>query len=199
MNDTDIQSRDGGRIGMWLFIATEILLFGGLFLLYSMYRYRHAGDFHAASLELSRVFGTLNTGVLITSSLFAALAVHWFDDNKRDRATYFLWLTSAMGLVFLGVKAVEWSIKFHHGTYPSSPELLARSKGIILYYGLYFMMTGLHALHVIIGVVVLTVMGVRIRRGLPAARSVLVGNSALYWHLVDVIWIFLFPLFYLIT
>ncbi len=189
-----------GRIGMWLFIGTEILLFGGLFLLYSAYRYDFAADFHAASRELSRLDGTLNTAILITSSLTVAIAVLALERGERRRAVAFLLATLALALSFLVVKGFEWGTKFLHGLYPRSATLLARPKGEILYIGLYFTMTGLHALHVIVGGSVLAVVAGMIRRGtVSAERPVILQNAGLFWHLVDIIWIFLFPLFYLIS
>ena len=120
---------DRGRIGMWLFICTEILLFGGLFLLYSVYRYKHQADFHAASLNLSRFDGTLNTIVLITSSLTAALAVHELREGRSGRARLFIGATLLLALTFLTVKGFEWGEKFEHGLYPDAPHLLSLPSG----------------------------------------------------------------------
>jgi cytochrome c oxidase subunit III len=191
---------DRGRIGMWLFICTEILLFGGLFLLYSVYRYKHPGDFHEASLDLSRFDGTLNTIVLITSSLTAALAVHELREGRLARTRLLIGATLLLALTFLTVKGFEWAAKFEHGLYPDAPHLLSLPPGQILYFGLYFTMTGLHAIHVIAG---MGVFGFGLRsmsKGrVSAAKPILIENATLFWHLVDVIWIFLFPLFYLIS
>lgn len=200
MNMENKEIRSDGRVGIWLFISTEVLLFGGLFLLYSMYRYKNPGDFHAASLELSRFYGTLNTCILITSSLFVALSIFFLKENKIKKAQLFLLGTILMAFGFLIVKAFEWTEKFQHGLYPNAKVLLTRPKGEILYFGLYFMMTGLHAVHVIVGIGVLSVMLHWLRRGkVTAGHPILLENSGLYWHLVDIIWIFLFPLFYLIS
>jgi cytochrome c oxidase subunit 3 len=189
----------GARVGMWLFLCTEILLFGGLFLLYAVYRYQNPQDFHEASRELNRFHGTLNTAVLITSSLSVALAGHALGEGRQRQTLLLLGASLALGVGFLVVKGFEWGEKFAHGLYPSSPVLLARAKGEILYFGLYFMMTGLHALHVLIGLGVLTAVLVLARRGrVSSDHPVLLENAGLYWHLVDMIWIFLFPLFYLI-
>lgn len=191
---------EGARLGMWLFLLSELILFGGLFLLYSIYRFRYAQDFHLGSEELSRTIGTLNTAILLTSSLTMVLAISAL---QKGRSTLSFWLTLAtivLGLVFLGNKAYEWAVKFHHGLYPNAPELLTRSKGTILFFGLYFTMTGLHGLHVLAGLGVLTGMLVLLTRGkLHSERFIPLENAGLYWHLVDIIWIFLFPLFYLIT
>lgn len=189
-----------GRIGMWLFIGTEILLFGGLFLLYSTYRYKHPVEFHTASRELSRFDGTLNTAILITSSFTVAIAILALERGERRRTMLFLLATLALAASFLVVKGFEWGTKFRHGLYPQSPTLLARPKGEILYIGLYFTMTGLHALHVLVGGSALAVALRMVRRGtVRAERPVVLRNAGLFWHLVDVIWIFLFPLFYLIS
>ncbi len=192
--------KDRGRIGMWLFICTEILLFGGLFLLYSVYRYKNSADFHAASLNLSRFDGTLNTLVLITSSLTAAIAVHELREGRIYRTKIFIGATILLALTFLTVKGFEWAEKFQHGLYPSAPHLLSLPTGQILYFGLYFTMTGLHALHVIVGIGIFGY-GLRsISKGrVGKEHPILVENTTLFWHLVDVIWIFLFPLFYLIS
>jgi cytochrome c oxidase subunit III len=187
-----VTDHDRGRIGMWLFICTEILLFGGLFLLYSVYRYKHPGDFHEASLDLSRFAGTLNTIVLITSSLTAAMAVHELREGRVARSRLFIGATLLFALTFLTVKGFEWGAKFEHGLYPNAAHLLSLPPGQILYFGLYFTMTGLHAIHVIVG------MGI-FGYGLRSMRPILIENTTLFWHLVDVIWIFLFPLFYLIS
>jgi cytochrome c oxidase subunit 3 len=191
---------DRGRIGMWLFICTEILLFGGLFLLYSVYRYKHQVDFHAASLNLSRFDGTLNTIVLITSSLTAALAVHELREGRSGKARLLIGATLLFALTFLAVKGFEWGAKFEHGLYPDAPHLLSLPDGQILYFGLYFTMTGLHAIHVIVGMGIFGYCLRAISKGRAAAeRPILVENATLFWHLVDIIWIFLFPLFYLIS
>ena len=189
-----------GRVGMWLFIATETLLFGGLFLLYSTYRLKNPADFHAGSLELSRLFGTINTCFLITSSFTVALGVLSLHENRPKRARLFLLATIGFAFAFLVVKAFEWSAKFEHGLFPNAAFLMARPRGEILYFGLYYLMTGLHAVHVIAGIGVLSFVFLWVKRGhVTAGHPVLFENAGLYWHLVDIIWIFLFPLFYLIT
>jgi cytochrome c oxidase subunit 3 len=198
----ETRDRDiGARIGMWLFLLSEILIFGGLFLLYAVYRAKHPADFHAASLELSRFDGTLNTAILLTSSLTAVLAIFSLQElGRARRAALFLGATIALGAAFLVVKGFEWAAKFEHGLYPNAPVLLQRPSGEILYFGLYFTMTGLHALHVIIGMGVLAWMLTFVLRGkVTRDRSAGLENAGLYWHLVDIIWIFLFPLFYLIS
>ena len=159
------------------------------------------GGFPRGSLELSRFDGTLNTVVLLTSSLTVVVALHSLHvkRNKR-RAAIFLAATIALGLTFLVVKSFEWGTKFEHGLYPGAKFLESQPHGFILFFGLYFTMTGLHALHVIIGMTVLGfVLNFVLRGKVTADRINIMENGALYWHLVDIIWIFLFPLFYLIT
>jgi len=190
----------GSKIGMWLFLLSEILLFGGLFLLYSTYRYKYSFDFHLAAGELDRILGTLNTLILITSSLTMALSISSIQKGDRKLSSLFLISTILFGVLFLVIKSFEWTAKIHHDIYPNSPRLLGRSPGEVLFYGLYYSMTGLHGLHVLVGVFVLSVVLVFMMKGkINTDHFVLLENSGLYWHLVDIIWIFLFPLFYLIT
>jgi cytochrome c oxidase subunit 3 len=244
----------GAKIGMWLFLFTELLLFGGLFLLYSVYRAKYAADFHHAASELNLTIGTFNTLLLLTSSLTMALSLSALQKNNKRLSQLFLIFTILLGLIFLVNKYFEWSAKFHHGIYPGSEEMLLRNKGQMLFYSLYYVMTGLHGIHVLVGVVVLSVMFYFIskrlmsvyrlsnsdihafegssltvsdgkgqdlfesdviddsvqeisitfkyspqKKGKRPSDVVKLENSGLYWHLVDIIWIFLFPLFYLIT
>lgn len=194
------QDDTGSKIGMWLFLLSEILLFGGLFILYSSYRYKNPLDFHLAAWELNRVLGTINTLVLITSSLCMALSILFIRKGDRRLSMIFLSATIFLGLLFLGVKYVEWTVKIGHGLYPNSPRLLGRRYGEVIFYGLYYSMTGLHGLHVLVGLFILFVMLVLMAKGkINGNRFIPLENTGLYWHLVDIIWIFLFPLFYLIT
>jgi cytochrome c oxidase subunit 3 len=189
---------EGARIGMWLFLFTEMLLFGGLFILYAAYRSRYAGDFHRGGQELNWVIGVVNTLILLTSSLTMAMSLTALARGAKRLAVGLVSGTALLGVAFLVNKAFEWSAKIHHGLYPNSPELLIRPKGEILFYGLYYAMTGLHGLHVVIGIAVLSVMATLVARGvIDAADPVKLENAGLYWHLVDVVWIFLLPLFYL--
>ncbi len=187
------------KMGMWLFLFTEILLFGGLFLLFAVNFSRYPEEFHEGGLVLSRVHGTVNTVVLITSSLFVALAVGRTQRGDIARARLMLLLTILCAGIFLCVKFTEWSTKIHHGIYPGGPEFLTMPLGRMTFFNLYYLMTGLHALHVIIGGLVLCWVFLRMRKGLVTKdRHVLTENAGLYWHLVDLIWIYLFPLFYLV-
>jgi cytochrome c oxidase subunit 3 len=194
------QNDTGSKMGMWLFLLSEILLFGGLFLLYSAYRFNHPQAFHLAAEALNRPLGTINTLVLLTSSLTMALSIFFLKKGGRGKSLFFLSATLFLGLLFLFNKYLEWTSKFHHGIYPAAPPLLEREKGEVLFYGLYYSMTGLHGLHVLAGVLLLSAMFIFILRGsIHRNHSVPLENSGLYWHLVDIIWVFLFPLFYLIT
>ncbi len=189
----------GARMGMWLFLFTEVLLFGGMFLVYAVYRYQNPDQFRAAALELNTGIGTLNTIILLTSSLTMALSIAAIQKGNRFLSVVMLDVTLLFALLFMVNKYFEWSTKFAHGIYPGSKELLGRPNGQILFYGLYYVMTGLHALHIIIGVVIILFMLVQVmKKKITSDNHVKLENAGLYWHLVDLIWIFLFPLFYLI-
>ena len=202
-SETHTDIRDAkvfSRVGMWLFILSEILIFGGLFLLYAMYRAKHPADFHAGSMELSRFDGTLNTIILLTSSLTAALAVFATQaQNKAKLTAWYLRATIACGLGFLVVKTFEWGAKFEHGLYPRAAVLDARPHGEILYFGLYFTMTGLHALHMIIGLGIFAwLLWMAWKSRFTPEYHTPLEIGGLYWHFVDIVWIYLFPLLYLI-
>jgi cytochrome c oxidase subunit 3 len=188
----------GAKLGMWIFIFTELVLFGGLFVAYGMYRAIHAHDFHHAAHELNVTLGVVNTLVLLTSSLTMVLAITAIRLQRKGQSLLFLGATILLGCTFLVNKFFEWSAKIHHGLYPGSEQLMARPPGERLFFGLYYGMTGLHGLHVTVGVVLLSIMYVLLRRDRIRHDSFsALENSGLYWHLVDVIWIFLLPLFYL--
>jgi cytochrome c oxidase subunit 3 len=245
----------GSKFGIWLFLITEVILFGGMFLLYSVYRAKYPADFHHAAEELNTLVGTINTLILLTSSLTMALGIAATHHGNRKLALWMIALTVLCAGGFMVNKYFEWGMKIHHGIYPGSPRLAAFPKGEILFFGLYFAMTGVHGIHVLVGMVLLTVMFIRtanqphsklsfvaghglqhaeggslavvdpdgkiLWRGDPIDTSIQridvktkywpvksrfkvedfnqLENSGLYWHIVDIIWIFLFPLFYLIT
>jgi cytochrome c oxidase subunit III len=188
----------GAKIGMWLFVFTELILFGGLFLLYSAYRTKYPHDFHECGQELNVVIGVANTIVLLTSSLTVALSITAIQKGEKRRAQILLAITLLLAVVFLADKYVEWSAEIGRGIYPNGPELLKRPPGTIIFFGLYFTMTGLHGLHVLAGIGVLAVMLALVSSDrIRSDDYVKLENAGLYWHLVDVIWIFLLPLFYL--
>ena len=188
----------GAKLGMWLFLITEILLFSGLFLGYSWMRARYPQEFHHAGSEMNAVLGVTNTLVLLTSSLTMVLAIVAIQRGERRRAMLGVAATILLGAVFLVNKAFEWTAEIHHGNYPGSAHLATLPPGEQVFFGLYYTMTGLHGVHVLAGMSVLTVMLVLLQRGrISPDRFVMLENGGLYWHLVDVVWIFLLPLFYL--
>jgi cytochrome c oxidase subunit 3 len=188
------------KTGMWLFLFTEMLLFGGLFMVYSVYRFRNAVAFHLAARELNVAIGTINTIILLISSTTIAMSITAIQKKNKKLALLLLGITIFLGLAFLVNKYFEWGEHIKEHIYPGSAVLALRGQGDILFYGLYFFMTGLHALHIIIGLIFIGVITTLISRDkINSDNFVLLENSGLYWHLVDLIWIFLFPLFYLIT
>jgi len=190
----------GSRFGMWLFIFTELLLFAGLFITYAVYRHLNRDAFHFAAEELNTFVGALNTVLLLASSATIAMSITALQKKMKILSLGLLGFTVLVGFVFLVNKYFEWSLKFEHGLYPGSETMLEYGKGEVLFFGLYFFMTGLHALHIIVGMVFILVVFLRIYNGrITPDNFVHLENAGLYWHLVDIIWIFLFPLFYLIT
>ena len=195
------QQREAASLGMWIFLITEIMFFGGVLTTYVVYRSAFPNGFAHASAHLDIVLGTVNTAVLIGSSLTMALAVYAAQVGRRGRLMILLLLTMGLGATFLGIKAYEYAHKFHEGLVPGSHFTYAGAEAAQaeLFFSLYFALTGLHALHMIIGLGVLAVLVVEARRGRygPGYHTP-VELSGLYWHFVDIVWIFLFPLLYLI-
>jgi len=189
----------GAKMGMWLFLFTELLLFGGLFVLYMAYRTEYSVDFKVAATELAVGMGTVNTIVLLTSSLTMVLSIVALQRGSKKLSLFYIASTIGLAGVFLVIKFFEWSAKIHHGIYPGGEELLSKPNGEIIFFGLYYTMTGLHGLHVVIGMVILGFMYYFVKTGkFNKGYFVKLENGGLYWHLVDLIWIFLFPLFYLL-
>ena len=190
----------GAKLGMWVFIFTEILLFGGLFLVYAVMRHRYPEDFHLASQQLNTFIGALNTVVLLASSMTVAMSITAIQKKNKGLATLLLVITLVCAGIFLVDKYFEWGHKISMALYPGTELMESLRYGYILFFSLYFFMTGLHLLHLVIGAIILTIALVKVRMGLiNEERYVLLENGALYWHLVDLIWIFLFPLLYLVT
>jgi cytochrome c oxidase subunit 3 len=215
------QQYQAASLGMWLFLATEILFFGGLFAGYTQYRSWYPAEFAYGSHHLDVWLGAINTAVLLTSSLTMALAVLAAQTNDRDGAARFLALTIVLGSVFLGVKAYEYHHKYQERLVPGPLFLLpthaastnhsepssdspegqsSLNQGPVeIFFSFYFAMTGLHALHMVIGIAVLVVLMINARRGAYSAEYFTpVELTGLYWHFVDIVWVFLFPLLYLI-
>lgn len=199
MNHAVHKDYSGAKLGMWLFLLTEILLFGGLFLLYAVYLARYPREFSAAGRDMHVGFGTLNTAILITSSLLAAMAVTAVQRNERRNVLFLLGGTILCAAIFLFNKYLEWSAEIGNGIYPGSLRLANGPPGESVFYSLYYLTVGLHGLHVLVGGTFLAVVAGRVKQGaVHAGDFVLLENSALYWHLVDLVWIFIFPLYYLI-
>jgi cytochrome c oxidase subunit III len=196
------QQHEASTLGMWVFLVTEVLFFGGLFLVYSIYRSWYTDAFAAASHELDITLGAINTAVLITSSLTMALAVHAAQVGQRRLLMLFLVATMVLGGVFIGIKGVEYYHKYveHHIPGPSFHfEPREHFRHAQIFFSLYFVMTGLHALHMIIGFGILLFMLWWAWNGTVTAEYFSpIEISGLYWHFVDIVWIFLFPLLYLI-
>jgi cytochrome c oxidase subunit 3 len=200
------QQREASTLAMWVFLVTEVLFFGGLFAAYTIYRALYLPGFEAGSRLLDIRFGAINTAVLIGSSLTMALAVHAAQTGKRKALVVCLILTMILGAAFLGIKYHEWA---HHWDTSLVPGLRfapteeipgnAPLGSVELFFCFYFFMTGLHALHMIIGLGIMTVMTIMAWRGrFSADYYTPIEVSGLYWHFVDIVWIFLFPLLYLI-
>lgn len=200
--DNAAQAFESSKMGVWLFLVTEILLFGGLFVVYIMYRAMYPEMFHEAHHHLNRVLGAVNTVVLICSSFTMAMAVGATQRNDTNRANQYLLITLFCAFLFMVVKYVEYTHKFHEGLLPGaffSFESAEHPK-IALFFSLYFMMTGLHGIHVLVGMGLILWCLIRSNKGhFGSDYYTPVEMTGIYWHLVDLIWIYLFPLLYLIT
>jgi cytochrome c oxidase subunit 3 len=212
--DTIEQQKDTSQLGMWVFLITEIMFFGGLFGAYLIYRNLYNPAFVAASSSINITYGAINTAVLICSSLTMAMAVHSAALGARKLLILFLVATLVLGGVFLGIKAVEYHDKYteHHipganfdfnydrvknGEKPIPADVATQTS---IFFALYFAMTGMHALHMIIGVGLLLFLIWRVYHGgYPPHHYTMIENFGLYWHFVDIVWIFLFPLLYLVS
>jgi cytochrome c oxidase subunit 3 len=196
------QQRESSVLGMWVFLITEVMFFGGLFTAYLVYRYSYPLAFEQASEHMSFWAGTINTVVLICSSLFVAFAVHAAQEGHRKQIAFFLMLALLLGLAFLGIKAYEYHGHWVEHKVPG-PSFQFEGRDPVhaeVFFALYFIMTGFHALHMIIGVgLVGTIMYFALRGRYTPAYHTPLDNVGLYWHFVDIVWIFLYPLLYLIS
>jgi cytochrome c oxidase subunit III len=195
------QQYEASTLGMWVFLTTEIMFFGALFLGYAVYRGMYSEAFHAASRHLDITLGSINTAALLCSSLAMALAVRSIQIGARRAAVMFLALTILLGAVFLGIKGVEYYHKYEESLIPGIGFHFegAESRHAQIFFSFYFVMTGMHALHMVIGIGLLAIMGWMTRSGrLSPEYFSPVEMTGLYWHFVDIVWVFLFPLLYLI-
>jgi cytochrome c oxidase subunit III len=195
------QQAHAARLGMWIFLASEILLFAGLFALFVTYRAVHPEAFAEGVRDNAKVFGSLNTGVLLSSSYLVATAVHRVREGRLGAARALVLGTIALGAVFLAVKLAEYGHHFREGIYPGGRGSFFATHpadGLPIFWTLYFFMTGLHAVHVTVGMILLSTTLLGMRSGRITGRAPQrMEVAAIYWHLVDLIWIFLWPLFYL--
>jgi cytochrome c oxidase subunit III len=208
---TEEQQRNASSFGMWIFLGTEVMFFGGLFVSYLIYRLWYFGDFGAASKSISAALGGTNTAVLICSSLTVVLAIWAAQTARRGMMLAMLALTMLFGLTFLGIKGIEYKDKFdeHHVPgasfsfqnvpIPGHPDQYANPQHAQIFFALYFIMTGLHALHMVVGLGIFTWLFIMAWKGrfTPEYHTPL-EIGGLYWHFVDIVWIYLFPLLYLI-
>jgi cytochrome c oxidase subunit 3 len=201
------QQFDSAKLGMWLFLITEVLLFSGMFVAYAVYRQWHPEAFVQASETLNTMFGTINTIVLLTSSLTVALSIHYIQTDQVKKCVYNLGATILLAGGFMVIKYFEYMAKFEHGVYPgglfdphgAGYEHLAQIPYTPQFFSIYFVMTGIHGAHVLIGMVVIGWVAVRAWQGAYSHEYYTpVELTGLYWHLVDIVWIFLFPMLYLI-
>ncbi|MFZ5468895.1 MAG: cytochrome c oxidase subunit 3 family protein [Myxococcota bacterium] len=198
---TASEERRAARLGMWLFLASEVLLFAGLFTGYATYRYLYPQTFEAGAGHLDVTLGTVNTLVLITSSFTVACGVEMARRAHGKLVALFLGASIALGLCFLVIKGFEYAHHFHSGALPGRYFQLEgfALPGASMFFTLYFMLTGLHGIHVLIGLGALCWLSVRAFRGHFSARyHTPVELGGMYWHLVDLVWIFLYPLLYLV-
>jgi cytochrome c oxidase subunit 3 len=194
------QQREAAKLGMWVFLATEVLFFGGLFLAYTVYRYLYPDTFAAASRHAEVILGGANTAILLFSSTLMALAVRAAQLGRRNHLIWLLLATALCGIIFMGIKGFEYHKDFIDQLVPGAsfrwPE--ANPSAAEIFFWIYFAMTGLHAIHVTVGIVVMLVLAVlAARRRFEHGNYMPIEIAGLYWHFVDIVWVFLFPLLYL--
>ena len=189
----------GDKLGFWVFLLTEGMMFGVLFLLYGINFYRHTAMFASSSADLNIWLGGTNTVLLLVSTYTMGVATLMMRQGKVKLSATLVGLTIFIAIVFLGIKASEWGVDISHGIYPGSALLDAKDTGEILFFGLYFVMTGLHGLHVIIGIALMSWVLLLMRSGgIHPEHTIVMKNVTLYWDFVHLIWIVLFPLLYMI-
>ena len=195
------QQREADELGMWLFLATEVMFFGGMFLAYIIYRMQNEAGFAAGSHHLDATLGGINTAVLLSSSLSMALAVHAAQHSRRGALVVLLGLTMVLGCVFLGIKFYEYHHKYEEQLVPGMAAYWRLGNNYErIFLNLYFVMTGVHAVHMVIGIgMLITLLVIALRGGMTGPRSTPVHMVGLYWHFVDIVWVYLFPFLYLVS
>lgn len=190
----------GAKLGFWLFLFTELMLFGAMFLVFAFFFYRFSEDFVIASNNLNLLLGGINTVILLLSTYFMGISLLYLKQNNILKSKKMIYITIFLSILFLAIKYVEWMTEINHGIYPDSEVLNALSKGEILFFGLYFTMTGFHGVHVIVGIgVMFWAINLINKERLTSKKFIVLENIALYWDLVHLVWVFLFPLFYMIS
>lgn len=192
---------EGAKLGFWIFLLTEIMIFGSLFLIYAFYAYQNGAQFSAASIHMNRLLGGINTFILLFSTLTMGLSLANLRNGHTEVCKKYIWATIVLALIFLVIKYAEWTLEIEEGFYPGSlsEDLAALGHGGRLFFGLYFSMTGLHGVHIIVGIgVMLWLLGLINRGKVSPENFVVLENTTLYWDFVHIVWIFVFPIFYLI-
>jgi len=191
---------EGGVFGYWLFIFTELMMFGAMFMIFGIYFNMYTDDFIKSSADHMNVtLGGINTVVLLLSAYMMGLAMMKLEKSDHDGSIKFIWYTIALSVVFLIIKAFEWSHDIHLGIFPGDPVLESMSKGANLYFGMYFSMTGLHGVHIAVGIAFMLWAIKSIKAGeIGGHRPIFMKNLTLYWDFVHLVWVFLFPLYYMI-
>lgn len=195
------QQRETANLGMWVFLGTELMFFGGVFLAFTIYRLTYPHAFSEAARHLDLLTGSINTFILLTSSFLFSIAISTFEARRRALTFFVLGLTVLLGIAFLGIKGFEYQEDFHHGFFPGPSFAFdgPHRDNVQLFFVLYFIATGLHALHLTIGVALtMVLMALVVVNWFRPRRELAIGVFGLYWHFVDFIWIFIFSFFYLI-
>lgn len=193
------RQREAARFGLWVFLASEALLFGALILCYAVYRFLYPAAFQQAGAETNVWLGTANTAILLTSSATMATAVRAGPEGLRRTVLAGLGLTAALGMAFLAVKGLEYREDIHEHLLPGSPLFPVRAPQAQVFFSFYWLLTGLHAVHLTVGIGAILVVARLVARGaVDWTRTGLLAGLGLYWHLIDVVWIVLYPLLYLV-
>lgn len=189
----------GSKLGFWLFLFTELMLFGAMFLVFSFFFYQMSDEFVMASSTLNLILGGTNTFILLVSTYFMGMSLVHLRDQDISLCKRNIYITIALSSIFILIKYIEWNLEINHGIYPNSELLNSKTHGEILFFGLYFTMTGFHGLHIIVGIILMLWVILLIEQEkVTYKKFIVLENIALYWDLVHLVWVFLFPLFYII-